>query len=325
MFNNKTVLVTGGTGTFGKQFISKVIADYKPKRLVIFSRDEMKQFMMEQDFPVKKYKFLRYSIGDVRDPERLKMALRDIDIVIHAAAIKIVPTAEYNPMECVKTNIYGAENVVNCSIESGVKKVLALSTDKAVNPINLYGASKLAADKIFIAANKLTKKNETSFSVVRYGNVVGSRGSIINLFSDIAKKKNIKVPITHKDMTRFFITADDAVKFVLQSLKKMKGTEIFVPKISSFKITDLANVIVPNRKFQIIGIRPGEKIHESLCSVDESRSIKEFNNHYIIYPARGGYNNSKTFEYNSKDNKDFLNQSKIKTILNKSKLFDKKF
>ncbi len=327
MLNNQSILVTGGTGTFGKQFIKNIIKNYKPKKLVIFSRDEMKQFNMEDEFPKEKFKFLRYFVGDVRDEKRLKIAIRDIDIVIHAAALKIVPTAEYNPIECIKTNIYGAENIVNCCINSSVKKVLALSTDKAVNPINLYGASKLAADKIFVAANNLTKSNETRFSVVRYGNVVGSRGSIVNLFQDLAKNKSNKIPITNQQMTRFFITADDAVIFVLNSLKKMRGGEIFVPKLGSFKITDLAKVIAPKNKTKIIGIRPGEKIHEVLCSYDESRNIKEHKNHYEIRPnlSTQGLKAEKMFEYNSRDNKDFYNLQKIKKILNKSKLFKEKF
>ena len=327
MLNNKSILVTGGTGTFGKHFIKNIISNFKPRKLVIYSRDEMKQFLMEEEFPLSKYKFLRYFIGDVRDEKRLKIALRDIDIVIHAAALKIVPTAEYNPIECIRTNVYGAENIVNSCINSSVKKVLALSTDKAVNPVNLYGASKLAADKIFIAANNLTKANETRFSVVRYGNVVGSRGSIVNLFHQLSQSKSNKIPITHRDMTRFFITADDAVKFVLNCLIKMKGGETFIPKLGSFKIQDLAKVIAPKNDIKIIGIRPGEKIHEVLCSYDESRNIKEFKNHYEIFPNLTPKNtdNKKFFEYNSRDNENFYNLQKIKNILNKSKLFNKKF
>ena len=265
MFNNQTIFISGGTGSFGNHFIKKLIKDYKPKKIIIYSRDEYKQFLMQEQFPASKYPFFRFFLGDVRDLERLKMAMNGVDYVVHAAALKQVPAAEYNPMEFVKTNINGAENIIHAAIHQKVKKIIALSTDKAANPINLYGATKLASDKIFVAANNITGSQKTIFSVVRYGNVAGSRGSVIPYFQKLINNKNKYLPITHEDMTRFWITLDQAVDFVFMSFRNMIGGEIFVPKIPSVKIVDLAKAMAPNLKTKIVGIRPGEKIHELMC------------------------------------------------------------
>ena len=255
MFNNKTILITGGTGSFGQAFIKNLYKQYKPKRVVVFSRDELKQFEMANDFAdEKKYPNLRFYIGDVRDKERVNQSFVGIDFVIHAAALKHVPVAEFNPMECIKTNILGAQNIIECAIANGVKKVIALSTDKAADPINLYGVSKLAADKLFTAGNflSLNKKIKTSFSIVRYGNVINSRGSVIPFFKNLVKKKNKFLPITNIEMTRFFITLDDGVEFVLKSFKRMVGGEVFVPRLPSIKIIDLAKAIGPNLKKKLL-------------------------------------------------------------------------
>jgi len=278
IFKGKTILVTGGTGSFGKKFVEIVLKKYKPKKLIIFSRDEMKQYEMSKKFNQKN---VRYFIGDIRDPDRLHRAFDGVDIVIHAAALKIVPTAEYNPFEVVKTNVIGAENIINIAIDNGVKLVMALSTDKAANPINLYGATKLCAEKMFIAANNYSPHG-TRFSVVRYGNVFGSRGSIVPHFNE-CKKKGI-IPITDKRMTRFWITLEQGVRFVISSIKQMRGGEIFVPKIPSMKIVDLARIIAPNCKFKIIGVRLGEKLHEVLVSADDTRYTFEKTDRYIICP-----------------------------------------
>ena len=265
--NNKSILLTGGTGSFGKNFLKNVVKKFNGiKRLVIFSRDEFKQFELQKEFNMDKYPFLRYFVGDVRDKQRLKLALKEIEIVIHAAALKQVPTAEYNPFEYINTNIIGAENLIQASLESNVKKVIALSTDKAAAPINLYGATKLCSDKLFIAANNIKGKQDIIFSVVRYGNVMSSRGSIVPYFKELSKKQNF-LPITDLRMTRFNILIDDAVDFVIKCLKISKGGEIFVPKIPSYKITDLARAIKNNCKFKIIGKRPGEKIHEEMITL----------------------------------------------------------
>jgi len=321
--NNKTILITGGTGSFGKKFVETVLKKFKPKKLIIFSRDELKQHEMSNS-KFKNSKILRYFIGDVRDFERLKIAFKEVDYVVHAAALKQVPTAEYNPTECIKTNIYGAENVIRASIECKVKKIIALSTDKAVNPINLYGATKLASDKLFVAANNLTGKQKTFFSVVRYGNVVGSRGSVVPLFQNLIKNKSKFLPITHKEMTRFWITLEEGVNFVTKSFDKMQGGEIFVPKIPSVKIVDLAKAMAPNLKSKIIGIRSGEKLHELLFSKEESNKIIEHNNYYEILPSikfhnlsKNKYkkNNKKQFEYRS-DKNNFLTIKQIKKINN---------
>jgi len=282
MFNDKVVLITGGTGSFGKKFTEILLKKYKPKKVIIYSRDEFKQFEMRKRFNDK---CMRYFIGDVRDKERLIRAMEGVDYVVHAAALKHVPVAEYNPMEAIKTNVLGANNVIDAAIDTGVKKVIALSTDKAVNPINLYGATKLASDKLFIAANNMKGAKDIRFSVVRYGNVMASRGSVIPLFQELANKGVKKLPITHPDMTRFWITLDEAVNFVLMAFETMQGGEIFVPKIPSMKITDLAKAIAPNCEFDIIGIRPGEKLHESMISIDDSYNTLEFGSYFIILPS----------------------------------------
>ena len=252
MFNNQTIFISGGTGSFGNHFIKKLIKNYKPKKIIIYSRDEYKQFLMQEQFPASKYPFFRFFLGDVRDLERLKTAMNGVDYVVHAAALKQVPAAEYNPMEFVKTNINGAENMIHAAIHQKVKKIIALSTDKAANPINLYGATKLASDKIFIAANNITGSQKTIFSVVRYGNVAGSRGSVIPYFQKLINDKKKYLPITHEDMTRFWITLEQAIDFVFMSFRNMIGGEIFVPKIPSVKIVDLAKAMAPNLKTKIV-------------------------------------------------------------------------
>ena len=288
--NNKNILITGGTGSFGKNFAKTILKKFNPKRLIIFSRDEVKQNEMSNDENFKKNKSVRFFIGDVRDYDRLKTAFRDVDYVIHAAALKQVPTAEYNPTECIKTNIYGAENVIRASIECRVKKIIALSTDKAVNPINLYGATKLASDKLFVAANNLTGNQESIFSVVRYGNVVGSRGSVVPLFNELINKKKDFFPITDFKMTRFWITLEEGVAFVLKSINEMKGGEIFVPKIPSVRIVDLARAMSSKMKLKEIGVRSGEKLHELLFSKEEASNILEYNKYFKILPNIKFYN-----------------------------------
>lgn len=330
MFNNKSILITGGTGSFGKNFVRLVLKRFKPKKVIIYSRDEQKQFEMFQEF--KKFESsLRYFIGDVRDHQRLKLAMNGVDYVVHAAAMKHVPAAEYNPQECIKTNVLGAENVINASIECKVKKVIALSTDKAANPINLYGATKLAADKLFISANNLVGKGVTKFSVVRYGNVIGSRGSVLPFFSNLLKNKQKFLPITDKRMTRFWISLDEGVNFVFQSFRIMLGGEIFVPKIPSIRIIDLAKALNPKILLKIVGIRPGEKIHELLSVKDESRNTYELKNFYFILPSTLTENKKKlflknykakkvkeNFEYSSGTNKSFLSINQIRKIISKS-------
>jgi len=279
MLNNKVILVTGGTGSFGKKFTKIVLKKFKPKKLIIFSRDEMKQYEMKKEFSDAKYDCLRYFVGDVRDAGRLHRAFNGVDIVVHAAALKIVPTAEYNPFEAVKTNVIGAENIINVAIDNGVEKVIALSTDKAVNPVNLYGATKLCAEKMFVAGNNYSSDG-TKFSVVRYGNVFGSRGSIVPFFKECVKKG--VVPITDARMTRFWITLEQGVNFVLSCLDEMVGGEVFVPKIASMKVVDLANAICPDCRQEVIGIRPGEKLHETLLSADEGFIGYEFKDKFVI-------------------------------------------
>ncbi|MAI90538.1 UDP-N-acetylglucosamine 4,6-dehydratase (inverting) [Ponticaulis sp.] len=283
--NGKSILITGGTGSFGKMLVRIITENWTPRRLVIFSRDELKQYEMAQEFPMEKHEYLRYFIGDVRDQARLEMAMRDIDFVIHAAALKHVPIAEYNPMECVKTNIMGAENVVNACIRSGVQRVVALSTDKAASPINLYGATKLASDKIFCAANNLSGRNGCRFSVVRYGNVVGSRGSVVPFFKKLVAEGAEFLPITDERMTRFWITLDQGVNFVLSSLELMQGGEIFVPKIPSTTVVELAKSVAPHLPHKVIGIRPGEKLHETMVAEDDGRSTVELSDRFAILPA----------------------------------------
>lgn len=282
MLNDKNILITGGTGSFGKKFTEIILKKYKPRRLIIFSRDELKQFEMSQTYSMDQYPCIRYFIGDVRDKERLNRAFYDVDYVIHAAAMKQVPAAEYNPFEAVKTNIIGAQNVINVAIDQGIHKVMALSTDKAANPVNLYGATKLCSDKLFIAGNTYGSHKETIFSVVRYGNVVGSRGSVIPFFLKV--KDQGYLPITDPNMTRFWITLEQAVEFVLVCLEKMCGGELFVPKIPSMNIMDLANAIAPECETRIIGVRPGEKIHELMISRDDARQTLELDSFYVIQP-----------------------------------------
>lgn len=320
-FNDKVILVTGGTGSFGRHFIKQVIARYTPKRLIVFSRDEMKQYEMAQEFPTDRYPFMRYFIGDVRNAERLEMAMRGVDYVIHAAAMKHVSIAEYNPFECIHTNVMGAENVVRAAIGAGVKRVIALSTDKAANPINLYGASKLASDKIFIAANNLAGGNGCRFSVVRYGNVVGSRGSVLTFFQKLIEEGAEDLPITDVRMTRFWITLTQGVNFVLSCLPLMRGGEIFVPKIPSMLMTEFAIALAPNLKHRVVGIRPGEKIHEVMISSDDARTTVDLGDRYVIQPSfawwsrPSGYKNAKPvpedFVYSSDRNDEWLGREDL--------------
>jgi UDP-N-acetylglucosamine 4,6-dehydratase len=322
MLNNKTILITGGTGSFGKKCTGIILKKYKPKRLIIFSRDELKQFEMAQEFPDSTYECIRYFIGDVRDKERLYRAFRNVDYVIHAAALKQVPAAEYNPFEAVKTNILGAQNVINVSIDQKVKKVIALSTDKAANPINLYGATKLCSDKLFIAGNSYVGEAGTKLSVVRYGNVVGSRGSVVPFF--LKCRESGCFPITDPRMTRFWITFEQGVNFVLDCLERMVGGEMFVPKLPSMNIMDLAKAIDPACKTQIIGIRPGEKIHEVMIPIDDARRTVEFDHYYIVQPdfpfwerrnSHGGKPVDDNFEYNSGTNPWILTVDEMRKII----------
>jgi UDP-N-acetylglucosamine 4,6-dehydratase len=277
LLKNKSVLVTGGTGSFGKSFVKRLLKDDEVKKIIVFSRDELKQFEMQSDIDSPK---MRYFLGDVRDFSRLKQATDGVDVIVHAAAIKQIPAAEYNPMEAIKTNIIGAENIVNVAIQNGISRVIALSTDKAANPANLYGATKLCSDKLMVAGNVLAGKHPTRFAVVRYGNVLGSRGSVIPFFKD--QKVKGTIPITDVEMTRFWLTLNEGVDFVINSLNKMKGGEIFVPKIPSFKVTDVARVVAPNVPTKIIGIRPGEKLHEVMITEDDSAFTREFEDYYAI-------------------------------------------
>lgn len=283
--NGKSVLVTGGTGSFGQAFVKTVLDRLEPRRIIVFSRDEFKQSEMHAHMSGETAKRVRFFIGDVRDQQRLELALRDVDVVVHAAALKQVATAEYNPFECIHTNVIGAENVVRASLNTGVKKVLALSTDKAVNPVNLYGASKLAADKIFVAANHLSPRAGTRFSVVRYGNVAGSRGSVMPLFRRLAEDGAEFIPITDPRMTRFWVTLEEVCDFVLASLARMEGGEIYVPKIPSVRVTDLADALAPGIPHKTIGIRPGEKLQEALISGDEGHLTYDCGDHLVIAPA----------------------------------------
>ena len=285
-FKNKNILLTGGTGSFGQAFAEKLLKSYDPNKIVVLSRDEHKQYEMENKFQNYKIDKLRFFLGDVRDTERLKVAFKDIDYVIHTAALKHVPLAEYNPFECIKTNVIGAQNVVEASIFCGVKKVIALSTDKASNPLNLYGASKLASDKIFIAANNYSGKGGTSFSICRYGNVVNSRGSVIPLFKKLFQEKAKNIPITDRRMSRFWININKGVEFVIASIDMMIGGEIFVPKLPSMNVVDVAEIIAPKIPIKIIGIRPGEKIHETMVSEDDSRYTIELKDRFIILPPK---------------------------------------
>jgi len=330
MFDNKTIFITGGTGSFGKKYVKTLLKKYNPKKIVVYSRDELKQFEMKQEFDDHR---MRYLIGDVRDKERLTNAMIGIDFVIHAAALKHVPIAEYNPMECIKTNIHGAENVIQAALHNNVEKVMALSTDKAANPINLYGATKLASDKLFVAANNMAGKNRTRFAVVRYGNVVGSRGSVVPFFKKLVNQGAEELPITHVDMTRFWITLQDGVDFVLKNFERMQGGEIFIPKIPSMRILDLAKSIAPELKTKLIGIRPGEKLHETMCPADDSHLTYEFNDHFVIAPSIVMYDTDVTFdknmigetgkpveqgfEYNSGSNDHFLTVKELASLNDK--------
>ncbi|MDY0264026.1 MAG: UDP-N-acetylglucosamine 4,6-dehydratase (inverting) [Sulfurospirillum cavolei] len=282
MFNGKNILITGGTGSFGKKYTEILLKKYKPNKIIIYSRDELKQYEMAQQFTDS---CMRFFIGDVRDVDRLKNAMYGVHYVIHAAALKHVPIAEYNPMECIKTNIYGAQNVIDAALECGVQKVIALSTDKAANPINLYGATKLASDKLFIAANNIRGARRTQFAVVRYGNVVGSRGSVVPLFKKLIAEGVKELPITEAEMTRFWITLEQGVNFVLKNFERMQGGEIFIPKIPSMKMVDLAKSMAPQLGVKIIGIRPGEKMHEVMVPKDDSHLTLEFHDHYVIQPS----------------------------------------
>lgn len=283
--NDKVVMVTGGTGSFGRHFVQSVIARYNPRKLIIFSRDELKQYEMAQVFPQSRHPFMRYFIGDVRNRDRLEMAMNGVDYVVHAAALKQVPIAEYNPLECIHTNVLGAENVVYAALNRGVKKVIALSTDKAANPINLYGASKLASDKIFVASNNLSGADGTRFAVVRYGNVIGSRGSVLPFFQKLIAENAATLPITDPRMTRFWITLNQGVNLVLSSLELMHGGEIFVPKIPSMSVSELARSLAPHLPHENVGIRPGEKLHEIMVPEDDSRTTVEWDDRFVILPA----------------------------------------
>lgn len=326
MFEGKSILVTGGTGSFGKKFVKIVLEKYKPRRLVIYSRDELKQYEMQQEFNAG---CMRYFLGDVRDGDRLRQAMNGIDYVVHAAALKQVPAAEYNPTECIRTNVTGAENVINAAIANGVNRVIALSTDKAASPINLYGATKLLSDKLFVAANNLTGGHKTRFAVVRYGNVVGSRGSVVPFFKKLIAEGATELPITDERMTRFWITLQQGVQFVLDNFQRMHGGEIFVPKIPSMRVTDLVTALAPELQTKIIGIRPGEKLHELMVPRDDSRNTIEFGNHFVIRPhsiyieevdyaknllGETGQYVEEGFKYSSDNNPHFLTVDELRDL-----------
>lgn len=324
MLNNKTILVTGGTGSFGHQFVDYVLKNYKPKKIIIYSRDEYKQFVMDNEY--KEHRdVLRYFIGDVRDEGRLKRAMNGVDYVVHAAALKQVPACEYNPIEAIKTNINGAVNVINASLDAGVKKVVALSTDKSVNPINLYGGTKLVSDKLFIAANSYSGENGTIFSIVRYGNVAGSRGSVIPFFDNIIKNGGTELPITDYRMTRFWISLEEGVKLVIKALEESRGGETFISKIPSFKITDLAQAMLPGCEMPEVGIREGEKLHEIMITTEDSLHTYEYEKHFIVYPQMNFWNESKVipggnkleygFSYSSGNNSEWYNVEDLKKLL----------
>lgn len=324
MLNNKTILVTGGTGSFGHQFVDYVLKNYKSKKIIIYSRDEYKQFVMDNEY--KEHRdVLRYFIGDVRDEGRLKRAMNGVDYVIHAAALKQVPACEYNPIEAIKTNINGAVNVINASLDAGVKKVVALSTDKSVNPINLYGGTKLVSDKLFIAANSYSGDNGTIFSIVRYGNVAGSRGSVIPFFDNIIKNGGTELPITDYRMTRFWISLEEGVKLVIKALEESRGGETFISKIPSFKITDLAQAMLPGCDMPEVGIREGEKLHEIMITTEDSLHTYEYEKHFIVYPQMNFWNEGKVipggkkleygFSYSSGNNSEWYNIEDLQKLL----------
>ncbi|MBF7068301.1 UDP-N-acetylglucosamine 4,6-dehydratase (inverting) [Campylobacter volucris] len=333
MFNGKSILITGGTGSFGKTYTKTLLKKYKPKKIIIYSRDELKQFEMAREYSDS---CMRYFIGDVRDKERLSVAMKDVDFVIHAAAMKHVPIAEYNPMECIKTNINGAQNVIDACLENNVEKCIALSTDKACNPINLYGATKLASDKLFVAANNIAGSSHTKFSVARYGNVVGSRGSVVPFFKKLIENGAKELPITDERMTRFWISLEDGVNFVLNNFEIMHGGEVFVPKIPSMKIVDLAKTMAPNLKHKIIGIRAGEKLHEIMISSDDSHLTYEFKNYYAISPSiqfnsidvdfsinaqnEKGKKVQDGFSYSSDNNTKWVSKEELLDIINHTEL-----
>jgi UDP-N-acetylglucosamine 4,6-dehydratase len=322
MLHQKSILITGGTGSFGTELVKVLLRDHDLRKIIVYSRDEYKQAMMAQSLPDSR---LRFFVGDVRDLDRLKMAMREVDLVVHAAAMKHVPIAEYNPMECVKTNVMGAENVVQAAISNRVPKVIALSTDKACNPINLYGATKLASDKIFIASNNLSGNTGTRFAVVRYGNVVGSRGSVVPFFRELIAKGADHLPITDPRMTRFWITLDRGIDFVLSSAEMMQGGELFVPKIKSMSIADLAKAMAPNCPHKIVGIRPGEKLHEVMITEDDARFTVDMQDRYVVQPALAwwsykGYDDlgkpvADNFRYASDSNPDWLDAAALKVML----------
>jgi UDP-N-acetylglucosamine 4,6-dehydratase/5-epimerase len=324
MLNGKVVLVTGGTGSFGQKFIETVLATYEPERLIVFSRDELKQYQMHERFPEDRFPCMRYFIGDVRDKDRLYRAFDGVDIVVHAAALKQVPACEYNPIEAVRTNVLGAANIVDAAIDRNVARVIALSTDKAANPVNLYGATKLCSDKLFTAAASYAGNHRTRFAVVRYGNVVGSRGSVIPFFMKM--RESGTVPITDPRMTRFWITLDQGVRFVLDSLGRMQGGEIFVPKIPSMNIMDMASAIAPDCKIELIGIRPGEKLHEVMVPADDAHNTVEYDDHFVIlrsfaqsvadgYSVNGGRRCPDDFRYSSETNTEWLSVEQLQKML----------
>jgi UDP-N-acetylglucosamine 4,6-dehydratase len=323
--DGKTILVTGGTGSFGNAFADRVLAKYDIRKLIVFSRDEQKQFQMEHRLGGQYREKLRFFLGDVRDAERLELAMSGVDVVIHAAALKHVPLAEYNPFECIKTNVHGAENVSTAARRAGVSRVIALSTDKAANPINIYGASKLASDKIFIAANNLTGKSGTRYAVVRYGNVIGSRGSVIPFFKELVANGADHLPITDERMTRFAITLEQGVDFVLSSLKRMEGGEIFVPKIPSLKVTDLARTVAPDLPTKVVGVRPGEKLHELMITGDDARSTWDLGDRFVIMPthpywrgegaAPAGKQVAEDFSYISNTNDEWVSDEEMRALV----------
>lgn len=323
MFDGKTILITGGTGSFGQKCTQTILERWKPRKLIIFSRDEFKQYQMAQRFPDTTYPSMRYFIGDVRDKERLQRALHKVDYVIHAAALKQVPAAEYNPTECIKTNIYGAQNVINVASDRGVKRVVALSTDKAASPVNLYGATKLCSDKLFVAANAFVSQDETRFSVVRYGNVLGSRGSVIPLF--LEQRSGGVLTVTDQRMTRFWITLEQGVDFVLRCFERMLGGELFVPKLPSMNIMDLAEAVAPGCRVEMVGIRPGEKLHECMITRDDARNTVEMDDHYVILPGQarlderfagsGGQSVPDDFEYCSGHNEWIMGVEELRGVL----------
>lgn len=323
--DGQTLLITGGTGSFGKKFVEKVLLEYRPKKLIVFSRDELKQHDMRQRFPDTGDSPMRYFIGDVRDRERLYRAFNDVDIVVHAAALKQVPACEYNPLEAINTNVLGAANVIDAAIDRGVQKVIALSTDKAANPVNLYGATKLCSDKLFVAGNSYVGGHQTKFSVVRYGNVLGSRGSVIPFF--LKMQKTGKLPVTDERMTRFWLTLEQGVEFVIKSLSRMNGGEIFVPKIPSMRVVDVARAINPTCDLEIVGIRPGEKLHEVMVPEDDARHTLEYDDYFAILPTfqdwdrdafvrvNGGELCPSGFRYSSDSNAKWLSPSELQEMI----------